>query len=181
MMECIVFETELGHTALARDDETLLALSFDHLSERSAWKGLLDRLDLSKTTSPPTMRYVYPGGDALAERLCAYAQGEPVDFHDVSIYVEDLTSFQRRVVNSCRAIPHGETLTYGELAKKAGRPGAARAVGSVMARNRVPLVVPCHRVLPAAGGLGGFSAPQGVTMKKRLLSLEERSSLLLSR
>jgi methylated-DNA-[protein]-cysteine S-methyltransferase len=176
----IVFETALGHTALARKGEVLLALTCGHSSERSAWKGLLDRLDLTKAAAPPEVRFVYPGDDSLAERICAFAVGEYVDFHDVSIELDDLTSFQRRVIAACRTIPHGETLTYGELAEIAGRPGAARAVGSVMARNRVPLVVPCHRVVPASGGLGGFSAPQGVVMKQRLLDLEQPAAASLA-
>ena len=193
-MECIVFETALGHTALAREElareelareelaregQRLLALTFGHSSERAAWKGLLSRLDLSKRMAPPEMRFVHSGEDVLADRICDFAQGEQVDFHDISIELEDLTSFQRRVITGCRAIPHGETLTYGALAETAGRPGAARAVGSIMARNRVPLVVPCHRVVPAAGGLGGFSAPQGVEMKRRLLDLEQGTAALL--
>jgi methylated-DNA-[protein]-cysteine S-methyltransferase len=111
----------------------------------------------------------------VLERLRRYAEGEPVDLHDVPVAVDHLSAFQRRVVKACRAIPAGERRTYGQLAAAAGSPGAARAVGQVMATNRVPLVVPCHRVVASGGGLGGFSAPQGLTMKRRLLSLEETS------
>ena len=73
-------------------------------------------------------------------------------FDDLEIDDGHLTGFGRKVIAACRQIAWGETLTYGELARRAGRPGAARAVGSVMARNRVPLIVPCHRVVPAAVG-----------------------------
>ena len=69
-------------------------------------------------------------------------------------------------------MPRGETVSYAELAGRAGSPNAARAVGGVMAGNRVPLLVPCHRVVGAGGRLGGFSAPTGVELKKRLLALE---------
>ena len=110
---------------------------------------------------------------ALLERLVRYAAGAADDFFDVPVLLGAMTPFQRRVVASCRAIPCGSTRTYGQLAASAGSPGAARAVGQVMASNRIPLIVPCHRVIAASGGLGGFSAPQGVVMKKRLLAMEQ--------
>jgi methylated-DNA-[protein]-cysteine S-methyltransferase len=63
-------------------------------------------------------------------------------------------------------------LTYGQLARRVGSPAAARAVGSTMARNRLPLVIPCHRVVGSGGQLRGFSAPGGVAVKQRLLQME---------
>ena len=82
-----------------------------------------------------------------------------------------MTPFQKQVIRTCREIPYGETLTYGELAVKAGSPGGARAVGTTMRTNRFPIIVPCHRVV-GANGLGGFSASQGVQTKRRLLEIE---------
>ena len=104
--------------------------------------------------------------------LAEYAGGEAVDFSGVPLDLDYLTPLGRRVVAACRNIPRGEVRTYGELAELCGAPGAARAVGSVMAKNRHPLVVPCHRVIGAAGSLGGYSAPSGLTMKRRLLAME---------
>jgi methylated-DNA-[protein]-cysteine S-methyltransferase len=89
----------------------------------------------------------------------------PLDFGTV-------TPFTRVVYEVVRRIPRGRTMTYGEVARKAGRPGAARAVGTVMGRNRLCLFIPCHRVVGAAGP-GGFSAPGGLALKRRLLELEE--------
>jgi methylated-DNA-[protein]-cysteine S-methyltransferase len=86
--------------------------------------------------------------------------------------MDGIDGFERRVLETARDIPPGATLTYGELAAKAGAPGAAREVGQAMARNRFPIVVPCHRVLAAGGGFGGFSAPGGLESKARLLTLE---------
>ena len=77
-----------------------------------------------------------------------------------------------RVIAACRRIPWGETRSYGDLATECGSPGAARAVGSVMAKNRYPLIVPCHRVLAAGGDIGGYSAADGLVMKRRLLAAE---------
>jgi methylated-DNA-[protein]-cysteine S-methyltransferase len=82
------------------------------------------------------------------------------------------TAFQRRVIRCCRQIPWGATRSYAELAARAGSPRAARAVGAVMAANRFPLIVPCHRVIGARGSLGGYSAPTGLVMKSRLLARE---------
>jgi methylated-DNA-[protein]-cysteine S-methyltransferase len=111
----------------------------------------------------------------VLDRLLNYADGEPEDLRDVPLALDHLSTFQRRVVKACRAIPLGERRTYGQLAAAAGSPGAARAVGTVMATNRVPLIVPCHRVVASGGKLGGFSSPQGLAMKRRLLELETAS------
>jgi methylated-DNA-[protein]-cysteine S-methyltransferase len=69
-------------------------------------------------------------------------------------------------------VPHGGTVSYGELGALAGHPGKARAVGQAMARNPWPLVVPCHRVLGAAGALTGYTNPHGLDLKSLLLRLE---------
>ncbi|TWT67637.1 Methylated-DNA--protein-cysteine methyltransferase [Posidoniimonas polymericola] len=106
------------------------------------------------------------------DQLQRYAAGEPVALESIPVDRDHLTEFGQRVSRLCSAIGYGATLSYGELAKRAGRPGAARAVGSVMSGNRTPLVVPCHRVLGSGGRLGGFSAPQGVAMKRQLLEME---------
>jgi methylated-DNA-[protein]-cysteine S-methyltransferase len=109
--------------------------------------------------------------------LTQFAAGACAGFSDVAVDLEHLSPFGRRVVRHCRRIPFGRTLTYGQLAARAGSPGAARAVGQVMAANRYPLIVPCHRVIGASGRLGGFSAPQGIAMKQRLLQLERSGAM----
>jgi len=78
----------------------------------------------------------------------------------------------RKVLRACRNIPHGQTATYGALAARVGSPAAARAVGGAMAANPIPLIIPCHRVLRADGGLGGFSTTGGTATKQRLLQHE---------
>ena len=108
----------------------------------------------------------------LAERLQAYADGRRDQFLDIPVALSDATPFQRQVLQQCRRIRYGQTITYGQLAAKAGYPQAARAVGGVMARNRVPLVIPCHRVVGSSGTLRGYSGCGGTAMKRRLLELE---------
>jgi methylated-DNA-[protein]-cysteine S-methyltransferase len=80
------------------------------------------------------------------------------------------SEFERSVLRQLYRTRSGQTLTYGALARAVGRPGAARAVGGAMARNPLPIVVPCHRVVPAAGGLGSYTG--GVERKRWLLALE---------
>jgi methylated-DNA-[protein]-cysteine S-methyltransferase len=101
--------------------------------------------------------------------LADWFRGRPVK---APLKVEG-TDFMRRVYRVVQRIPAGETWSYGEVAAAAGRPGAARAVGSTLRRNRICLFVPCHRVV-AAAGLGGFTSPGGLAQKQALLDLESR-------
>ena len=116
-------------------------------------------------------------GSALRD----YAAGRPDDFADVPVDTGGSTPAQCYVLDLCRMIPYGQTLTYGELARQAGLPRAARFVGNCMARNRVPLIIPCHRVVPAGGKLGRYSAASGPEMKRRLLALEAGACPIISR
>jgi methylated-DNA-[protein]-cysteine S-methyltransferase len=109
--------------------------------------------------------------EAFCKQVCHYFQGNKVTWK-ISIEWGDTSAFRRRVLEACRRIPFGATATYADLARAAGSPGAARAVGSTMATNPLPLVVPCHRVLRSDGSLGGFSSAQGPSQKTRLLRLE---------
>lgn len=111
-----------------------------------------------------------PAGHPVVERLRAYFAGERVSFEDVELDLSWATPFQTGVAEALRAIPYGETVTYGELAALAGHPNAQRAAGTFCARNRFPLFVPCHRVL-AADGLGSYGS-LGLEYKRRLLELE---------
>ncbi|HOX22186.1 MAG TPA: MGMT family protein [Elusimicrobiales bacterium] len=83
------------------------------------------------------------------------------------------TPFQRAVWLACAKIPSGRTMTYGELAHKIGRPRAARAVGSALAKNPFAPIVPCHRVLATGGKPGGYSGPGGIKTKIKMLRQEQ--------
>jgi methylated-DNA-[protein]-cysteine S-methyltransferase len=111
----------------------------------------------------------------LQQQITAYFEGEYVDFDKgIPINLEGKSEFARRVLRKLQDVKYGRTISYGELAKRVGRPGAARAVGMVMANNPLPLVIGCHRVICADGGLGGFSAAGGVKLKKKMLLLESK-------
>lgn len=145
------------------------------LAER---KATIRPLAQRKATTRPLARQTatmssIDGIDALPGRLQAYADGGRDDFLDVALDFGPLTTFQERVIDRCRRIPPGGTLSYGELADECGYSRAARAVGNCMRTNPIPLIVPCHRVVGARGEVKGYSAGAGVRMKLRLLELEK--------
>lgn len=112
----------------------------------------------------------------LQEQITAYFEGSCISFgRDISLDLTGLSRFTRLVLTGCRDITCGQTISYSRLAKRIGRPAAARAVGGALAKNPLPLLIPCHRVVCADGKIGGFSAPPGIALKKRLLELERKS------
>ena len=104
----------------------------------------------------------------LKRDLTAYFEGEPVSFSQKL----DLrgTEFQKMVWRELMKIPYGNVRSYKWLAAMAGRPNAARAVGNALGSNKIPVVIPCHRIIESSGGLGGFGG--GIELKKKLLELE---------
>ena len=113
----------------------------------------------------------------LVRRLQGFFRGEPGDFRDVELDLDELTSFGGDLARALRHVPRGEVVTYGELAALAGRPGAARAAGTFCARNRFMLLIPCHRVVGSDGKLTGYGG--GLPIKEKLLALEKRQLRLL--
>ena len=108
----------------------------------------------------------------FAALLGGYFAGERVDFSGVPIDLDWCTPFQLSLVTAARAVPHGATITYGELARRIGRPSASRAVGHANGRNPISIIVPCHRVIGSSGQLTGYGG--GLDAKRSLLKLEER-------
>jgi methylated-DNA-[protein]-cysteine S-methyltransferase len=150
--------------------------------EVSVWHELpttarADPHPLEGALSPPSV--TLPGAGArvrdgsvpeVAQRVMAYFAGQRVSFGDLELDLEWCTPFQLAVAEALRAVPYAETVTYGELAALAGYPNAHRAAGTFCAHNRLPLILPCHRVV-AAGGLGSYGSLGG-RYKRRLLELE---------
>ena len=183
----LIFPSELGWMAAVVAGATVRQLTFGHGSAAAARRavGCMKRTTgkhaspmprcVSRTLRPGKAACVQARAIRVVRRLQAFAAGKPDALGDVRIDPGQLTSFQRRVLEQCRRIPYGHTVSYAELAAKAGFPRAARAVGNCMAGNRIPLIVPCHRVVCAGGRLGSYSAPGGTGMKRRLLALEARN------
>lgn len=105
----------------------------------------------------------------VTTRIHRYLDGEPVTF-EAAVDLNDRTAFQRQVLQAIRDVPYGDTVTYGELAERIGKPNATHAVAQACGSNPVPIVIPCHRVV-AKNGLGGYS-DGGPPVKARLLALE---------
>lgn len=105
------------------------------------------------------------------KQVMAYYAGKNTKF-DVAIDLSQQPPFRRKVLEACRGVGHGKTASYAELARRAGSAKAVRAAGGAMANNPLPLVIPCHRILRSDGSLGGFSSPEGLMQKKRMLLLE---------
>jgi methylated-DNA-[protein]-cysteine S-methyltransferase len=166
--------------AIAWRDDAIERVTFGQSSQRQAELAITRSLGDESGARSHVVRSqsdeVPPFVSELIEELTRFADGEPVDFSHVVLDLEHLTPFALSVVKACRRITWGKTRSYGELAQLCEAPGAARAVGSVMAKNRFPLIVPCHRVLGAGGAIGGYSAPDGLDMKRRLLAAEGTSA-----
>jgi methylated-DNA-[protein]-cysteine S-methyltransferase len=179
----LVFETELGWMLLVASQKGVVSLKFRYPtltalradSSSSEWS---DVRVLGKPAQEKRELIDVPSWlSELVKSLRLYAAGQQVDFSKFPLDLAAKTPFQQRVIKACCAIPRGQTMTYGKLAVKAKAPGAARAVGSVMARNELALLIPCHRVV-GSNGLHGFSLPGGIATKQLLLDLErERASM----
>ncbi len=161
-----LFETRLGWFALAGRDGRATWCSFGHANRAAA--ELAARRALGGTIM---LRDWHP---TARRRLTEFAAGERVTFEDIELDLDGVPAFHRKVLAACRKIRYGETQTYAKLAAGAGRPRAVRAAGTAMASNPLPILIPCHRVVRSDGGLGGYSAPQGVSVKQRLLLMEAR-------
>ena len=164
-------------------------LAWDVFETPLGWMGAaatsdaLRRTTLPQATPERCVPLLGPAADAparvperfvaLAEKLTRYFTGAPITFDEELIDVDDAAPFLRAAWNACRSIPFGETRTYRWLASQAGSPSASRAAGQSMARNRLPIIVPCHRVIASDGSLGGFgSGASQLDLKRRLLRLE---------
>jgi methylated-DNA-[protein]-cysteine S-methyltransferase len=161
-----LFETPIGTCGIAWGPDGLLGIQLPDVDGATTRACLVDQHPDAPESKPPrAARAAIDGIDALL-------RGDALDLLDVALDMSGVSAFHRRVYETARTIPVGETTTYGELAVECGSPGAARAVGQALGRNPFAIVVPCHRVTSAGGKVGGFSAHGGVRTKLRLLELE---------
>jgi len=160
-LKYITFSTNMGWVGMLGTKKGLIRTALPQPSSQAALKLLGERATYARW-SPNLF-------NGLIERFRIYFNGGQVAFPD-ELNLEGATPFQRRVWEVTRLIPYGDTRSYIWVAEQIGKPGAARAVGQALARNPLPIIVPCHRVINVDGRLGGFSG--GVEMKRRLLKLE---------
>jgi methylated-DNA-[protein]-cysteine S-methyltransferase len=170
MLYYTIFRTKWGYFGLAGTEEAICRTFLPVAQPHQARQGLLRTLK----SAGDNLRQDKDFQKDLQERIMAYYEGEPADFRvEPAVSLNGAGPFARQVLIACRRIASGRTTTYSDLARQVGSPHAARAVGSVMAGNLVPLIIPCHRVLRTDGGLGGFSAPGGIAVKQRMLRHEQ--------
>ena len=162
-----VFETEAGFCAIGWSAAGIARFQLPDRDAATAERHMLRRLPAAHRDAPP------PEIAAVIAAAQRYFAGETVDFSDVAVDLDGQDEFFRRIYAATRAVGYGQTTTYGTLAKELGAgPEVARDVGQAMAKNPVPLIIPCHRVLAAGGKVGGFSAPGGADSKVKMLALE---------
>ena len=158
-----VFSTEMGWMGIVGHVNVVRSVVVGHSSAESVRKanqkrgGKLEEADWN-----PQLR----------KCLQDYALGREVSFDEFQLELPDRTPFRDKVLAATRRLKYGETTTYGDLARRVGHPGAARAVGTVMSSNRFPIIIPCHRVLASGNKIGGYTCPAGLDMKVKLLEME---------
>jgi methylated-DNA-[protein]-cysteine S-methyltransferase len=161
-----LFDTEFGTCAIAWSEAGLIRVQLPERT-RAATETRIRRIGGEHAGTPlPSF-----AADAVSA-LQIYFAGTGVALEGLLLDETCVSTFNAPIYRALRAVPRGATVTYGDLAKQVGHPGAARAVGVAMGQNPWPVIVPCHRVLARGGKMGGFSAPGGTATKERLLALE---------
>jgi methylated-DNA-[protein]-cysteine S-methyltransferase len=161
-----LFDTAIGIVGVAWSGQGISRLQLPESSHAATERRLRGRFATASAAEPPTKVR------SAITKLQRYLDGAEVDFSAVELDLSGIGGFHRRIYAAARLVGWGETTSYGALARHAGHPEAARAVGQAMGRNPVPIIIPCHRVLASGGKVGGFSAFGGAATKQRLLALE---------
>lgn len=162
-----LFETAIGACGLAWGDAVIVGVQLpehDAAATRARMRRRFPHVD--EVTPPDCVA-------AVIARVQSLLEGGSEDLMaDVPLALGSLPAFQQEVYAVTRAIPPGQVLTYGEVARRIGDPGASRAVGQALGHNPFAPIIPCHRVLAAGGRSGGFSADGGARTKLRMLEIE---------
>ena len=166
-LKYVTFKVKCGYFGLLGNESALLRSCLPAKSKQVCIGALLSDIENAEFDKS---RF-----KDLQEQITAYFKGGHADFSNVSVDLKGFNSFSRKILTACQKIPFGQTTTYGRLAQIAGSIKGARAAGNVLAKNPVPLIIPCHRVVCSSGRLGGFSAAGGTTTKKILLNLEQKT------
>ena len=161
-----IFETPIGPCGLVWNERGIAGLQLPEATAEGTRARIRRRWSDVTESAPPA------GVQRAIDRVLALLQGEAVDLGDIPLDLEVAPDFHRKVYEVARTIPPGQTMTYGEIAKKLGVPHESREVGQALGRNPIAIIVPCHRVLGADGKMGGFSANGGVATKRRILEIE---------
>ena len=166
MAAIALFSTPLGRCGIVWGDGGIVGLQLPERDDDRTRARLAERFPNSPERSLPADVAV------VTSRVARLLGGAPEMFDDIKLDMGAVPPFYRRVYEVALTVPPGSTTTYGDVARRIGQPGAARAVGQALGRNPFAPIVPCHRVLGARGAAGGFSAHGGLRLKQQLLALE---------
>ena len=161
-----LFQTPIGQCGIVWTARGIAGVRFPERHEDELRARVLKRFPGAIEAPPP------PHIENATKDVVALLNGEKRDLSHITIDDSGIPEFNRRVYAIISGIPPGETLTYGDIAKRLGDPLLAREVGVALGQNPTPIIVPCHRILAAGGKTGGFSGGDGVETKLRLLTIE---------
>lgn len=165
-MHYCLFDTAIGAVGVAWSADGITRLQLPEAGRAATERRLRGHsTSAAESQAPPQI-------ECAIGAVQKYMMGDPIDFSGIELDLTGVGPFHRSIYKALCRVGWGETTTYGALARQAGDPGAARAVGQAMGRNPVPVIIPCHRVLASGGKPGGFSAFGGAVTKQRLLALE---------
>jgi methylated-DNA-[protein]-cysteine S-methyltransferase len=154
-----------GPLWVAVTDQGLYAVEFE--------KPEADFFQVLKRRAPQAaIQLAQVQSDSPSRQINEYFEGKRQAF-DLSLDLSGVPAFQQEALKATLAIPYGQTATYAEIAAAIGHPGAARAVGRAEATNPIPIVIPCHRVVGSDGKLHGYGGPGGISLKAKLLAMEQ--------
>jgi methylated-DNA-[protein]-cysteine S-methyltransferase len=165
-----IFDTGIGRCGIAWGDAGIVGVQLPEAREIETRKRLFHLYPDAREMRPPL------NVELAIEGVCALLRGEGGNFSDVTLDMGGIHAFNQRVYQITRAIPRGETRTYGEVAARLGASGAVHSVAQAIARNPFVIIVPCHRVLEAGSYADKISPHGGVISKRRLLSIEGAGS-----
>ncbi|MBW8040859.1 MAG: methylated-DNA--[protein]-cysteine S-methyltransferase [Planctomycetes bacterium] len=166
----VIFKTKWGYFGLGGTEYALCRTQLPGAKHEKIKSLLLKNL--------PAAQFDKNFCRPLQEQITAYFEGACIDFSNIPVALGGSSSFFNSVLNACRDIGFGRTISYSGLAEKTGRHAAARAVGSALAKNPMPLIIPCHRIICSDGKIGGFSAIGGRDLKAKLLKHEQTSRII---
>jgi O-6-methylguanine DNA methyltransferase len=162
----MLFDTAIGPCGLVWGEHGILAVQLPERRAAATRARLIRRFTDAEETSP--------SGEIreACDAIIALLSGENRDLREIAVDMRDLPPLPARVYAIARTIAPGATLTYGDIAIALGDRTLAQAVGQALGKNPYPIIIPCHRVLASGGKIGGFSAPSGIALKRKMLAIE---------
>jgi methylated-DNA-[protein]-cysteine S-methyltransferase len=166
-----LFETPIGVCGITWSDKGIAGLQLPEASAAAIRSRMQRRWTGAKEAAPS------PDVQRAIDKVLALLKDGTTDLGDIALDLAAAPEFHRKVYDVARTIPPGQTMTYGEIAKRLGVPHESREVGQALGKNPIAIIVPCHRVLGADGKMGGFSANGGVSTKRRMLEIERATAI----